>query len=246
MKKIYPLLLAMLCSLPTFSQNLIEMKENAFNWGGKVGLNAAFPIINSLTINNVEMENIRLQYQVGFQVAVFARVNINRFYIQPSLGWQYTEGDIRFNYPQEEGENSFPDISIQNPLFGNQITYKTATLEMPVMIGYYLVKENPYALSLQFGSAIKYNYKTRYSTNLTDQPREFEEESTPFGIGFVAGVGVSIGRLFFDFNYEFSLNEVASDFREINNNNNYQDSEGGALRIDKRTNILNFSLGFLF
>ncbi len=246
MKKLCLLLLMSACYLPATSQKLIEIKEKAFDWGGKVGLNAAFPIINSLTIDGVEMENINLQYKVGFQAAVFARVNIVHFYIQPSLGWQYTEGDIRFNHPQQEnGTSNFPEAIIQNYTIDDQITYKAATLEVPVMIGYYLVKENPYALSIQFGPALKYNYKVRYNTNLTDQPREFADENTPFGISFVAGVGVNIGRLFFDFNYEFGLNETASDFREINNNTSFG-SEKGALRIDKRTNILNFSLGFLF
>ena len=102
MKKVCFVWLMFLCCLPAASQNLIEIKEKAFNWGGKVGLNAAFPIINSLTIDEVEMENISLQYKVGFQAAVFARVNISRFYIQPSLGWQYTEGDIRFSHPLPE------------------------------------------------------------------------------------------------------------------------------------------------
>lgn len=92
------------------------------------------------------MEDIRLQYKVGYQAAAFARVNIDRFYIQPSLAWQYTEGDIRFNIPQTE--SSLPDgTNTQMPIGKNRITYKSATLEVPVMVGYYLVKEGPYALS---------------------------------------------------------------------------------------------------
>ena len=181
------------------------------------------------------------QYKVGYQAAVFARVNIDRFYIQPSLAWQYTEGDIRFNIPQTE--NSLPDgTNTQMPIGKNRITYKSATLEVPVMIGYYLVKEGPYALSMMFGPNIKYNYKTRYSTDMTDRPREFEDDNTPFGISIAAGLGVSIWRLFLDFSYEFGLNEVASDFREIGTEANQK----GTLNIEKRTNIMSFSLGFLF
>ena len=57
-----------------------------------------------------------------------------------------------------------------------------------------------------------------------------------------AGLGVSIWRLFLDFSYEFGLNEVASDFREIGTEANQK----GTLNIEKRTNIMSFSLGFLF
>ena len=47
-----------------------------------------------------------------------------------------------------------------------------------------------------FGPNIKYNYKTRYSTDMTDRPREFEDDNTPFGISIAAGLGVSIGVCF--------------------------------------------------
>ena len=97
MKKIYLLLLILPLCFPVNAQKFISIKDKTFNWGGKVGMNAALPIVNSLTIDDVEMEDIRLQYKVGYQASVFARVNIDRFYIQPSLTWQYSEGDIRFN-----------------------------------------------------------------------------------------------------------------------------------------------------
>lgn len=243
MKNVYLLLLLLLpFCFPANAQKFIQIEDKTFNWGGKVGMNAAFPIVKSLTIDNVQMEDIRLQYKVGYQAAAFARVNIDRFYIQPSLVWQYTEGDIRFNIPEEAGIPSNGAVN-QNPISKNRITYKAANLEVPVMIGYYLVKEGPYALSIMFGPNIKYNYKTHYSTNLTDTPREFVDDNTPFGISLAAGLGVSIWRLFLDFSYEFGLNEVASDFREISNNGTSQD---GALKIEKRTNIMSFSLGFLF
>ena len=195
MKKIYLILLILPFCFSANAQKFIKIEDKTFNWGGKVGVNAALPIVKSLTIDNQEMEDIRLQYKVGYQAAVFARVNIDRFYIQPSLAWQYTEGDIRFNIPQTE--NSLPDgTNTQMPIGKNRITYKSATLEVPVMIGYYLVKEGPYALSMMFGPNIKYNYKTRYSTDMTDRPREFEDDNTPFGISIAAGLGVSIWRLF--------------------------------------------------
>ena len=216
MKKIYLILLILPFCFSANAQKFIKIEDKTFNWGGKVGVNAALPIVKSLTIDNQEMEDIRLQYKVGYQAAVFARVNIDRFYIQPSLAWQYTEGDIRFNIPQTE--NSLPDgTNTQMPIGKNRITYKS-------------------------GPNIKYNYKTRYSTDMTDRPREFEDDNTPFGISIAAGLGVSIWRLFLDFSYEFGLNEVASDFREIGTEANQK----GTLNIEKRTNIMSFSLGFLF
>lgn len=93
MKKIYLILLILPFCFPANAQKFIKIEDKTFNWGGKVGVNAALPIVKALTIDNQEMEDIRLQYKVGYQAAAFARVNIDRFYIQPSLAWQYTEGD---------------------------------------------------------------------------------------------------------------------------------------------------------
>ena len=85
MKKIYLILLILPFCFSANAQKFIKIEDKTFNWGGKVGVNAALPIVKSLTIDNQEMEDIRLQYKVGYQAAVFARVNIDRFYIQPSL-----------------------------------------------------------------------------------------------------------------------------------------------------------------
>lgn len=242
MKRIYLILLILPFCFTANAQKFIEIEDKAFNWGGKVGVNAALPIVKSLTIDDQEMEDIRLQYKVGYQAAAFARVNIDRFYIQSSLAWQYTEGDIRFNIPRT-GNNLPNETNIPISIGKSRIAYKSATLEMPVMVGFYLVKESPYALSMMFGPNIKYNYKTRYSTNMTDSPREFEDDNTPFRISISTGLGVSIWRLFFDFNYEFGLNEITSNFHEIGET---KSNRKGTLNIEKRTNIMNFSLGFLF
>ena len=80
MKKIYLILLILPFCFSANAQKFIKIEDKTFNWGGKVGVNAALPIVKSLTIDNQEKEDIRLQYKVGYQAAVFARVNIDRFY----------------------------------------------------------------------------------------------------------------------------------------------------------------------
>lgn len=238
MRKIYLILIVLPFCLLANAQKFIQIEDKAFNWGGKVGFNSTFPIINALTIDGVEAENVRLQYKVGYLGAAFCRINIDRFYIQPSLSWNYSAGDLRFSVPAEASS----DQDLNQPLPENQLSYKTASLELPVMIGYYLIKDGPYALSMMAGPNIKYNYKTSYTALFSDTPREYTNESTPFGISFTTGVGVSIWRLFFDFTYEFGLNHVESDFKERFT----PEAADGNITINKRTNAMSFSLGFLF
>lgn len=235
MKKIYLILLLLPLYVLANAQHILEIKDKAFNWGGKLGCNATFPIISSLSIDGVEMDDIRPEYRVGAQATIFARVNIDKFFIEPSLAWQYTEGEIRFEIPSDNMETE------ANPAT-SRLNFKTASLEIPVMIGYYLVKEGPYALSISVGPTIKYNYKTNYETSMTDIARQYTDDNTPFSLGVAAGVGVSIWRLFLNFNYEVGLNKVTSEFEEITP----ETPTAGTLSLQKRTNMMSFSLGFLF
>ncbi len=89
MKKILLLLPVFFLCISANAQKFIQIEDKAFNFGAKVGVNSTFPIVNSLTIDDVKAENIRLQYKVGYQASVFCRINIDRFFIQPDLSWYH-------------------------------------------------------------------------------------------------------------------------------------------------------------
>ena len=105
MRKIYLLLLLLsLMASNLRAQNLMEFRFKAFNWGAKVGLNATFPIVNSMMIDGTHVEDIRQQYRVGWQATAFARINIDKFFIEPSLSWVQTEADMRFSIPSNTAD----------------------------------------------------------------------------------------------------------------------------------------------
>jgi len=214
-----------------FAQNQVRVEDKIFNFGAKVGLNSSFPNINDITINNLKAENVSVHYKVGVLAAAFCRINMDRFFIQPSLSWRYSTADMNFDLPVEEGSN-------ESHAYTNRLTYRERSLEAPVLIGYKIVNDGAYGLSFMAGPNIKYNYDIHYVSNYA----EYLSDNTPWGISIVCGVGVSIWRLFFDVTYEFGLNQTDSDFK------NYGSNEPTAvdITIDKRTNMLSFSLGLLF
>ncbi|MDH6305100.1 hypothetical protein M2459_002197 [Parabacteroides sp. PF5-5] len=236
MKQICLIAFWLLFGLFAQSQNPIKIEDKVFNWGAKVGLNSTFPVINSITVNGEQAENIHLQYRVGFLAAAFWRVNIDRFFIQPSVSWRYSSGDIRFNLPEEK----MATTAVSNVY--DRLVYKTRSIEAPVLVGYKIVNDYPYGLSLMAGPNFKYNYDVNYSSDIYNSPRKYTSDSTPWGINIVGGVGVTIWRFFFDVTYEFGLNQVDSDFRDTS----VDEPQGNNIVIDKRTNVLSFSLGFLF
>lgn len=239
MKKIYLIGLLLSFSFLTKAETFLQVEDKAFSWGAKVGFNATFPIINSLSVNDFEADNIHLQYKVGFLAALFCRINIERMFIQPSFSWHRSEGEIRFTVPGLIDNLANP--SLQVPI--HLLSMKAESLELPIMVGYNLVKQSPYGLSLMVGPKLKYNYKVSYTSNFDNKAQELENNKSPFGISISAGVGVSIWRLFFDFVYEFGLNHTESDF---NDRVSQIPVNGYDITMNKRTNVMSFSLGFLF
>ena len=124
----------------------------------------------------------------------------------------------------------------------NQITYNSSSIDFPFLIGIYAVKEAPYTLSLMIGPNVQYIYKKHYSTKFTDSPLVHVNDNTPINIDIATGTSVSIGRLFFDFKYEFGINKITSEFA----GKNEQTSTTNRLLLKRRTNAMSFSLGFVF
>ena len=93
------------------------------------------------------------------------------------------------------------------------------------------------------GPKVKYNYKLDYNMVIDDHEIRFVNQDTPFGVNIVTGMGVSIGRLFFDFVYEFGLNQTEANFKQLSTSSPESSFE---IRLNKRTNVMSMSIGILF
>ena len=72
MKKVYLIGALLSFGLLAEAQSFMRFEDKAFNFGAKVGFNATFPVINSLSINGKEAENIDIEYKVGYLPRSFA------------------------------------------------------------------------------------------------------------------------------------------------------------------------------
>jgi len=216
------------------AQEPVRIENKTFNFGATLGLKSGFPVINSLTLDGMEAENIHLQYKVGYLASVFCRINIERFFFQPSMGWHHTTGEIRFTLPDEP--DAIPAVGY------SKLDLKLRSLEVTVPLGYKFIKEDPYGLSWMIGPKLKYNYKNDYSFDISNSRNRFTTNSNPIDISIVTGIAASISRLFIEFSYEFGLNRKESDFRNIY----ASEATITDISIYKRMNVLSFSLGLLF
>lgn len=230
MKRLLPLLL-LLFSFSSHAQKLMQTKEKAFNWGIKAGGNSALPVVTSFLYNGEEVESGSVSNEVGYFAEIFGRVNVDRIFLQPSFVWNYSRGRIDFTYPVSAAE--------EQTNAAESLSFSMRSLEVPVFVGYHIVRESPYALSVMAGGKFRYNYKMKYTSEKKVFDFHGDDSDTMFSL--LAGVSISVGRLFFDANYEFGLSEVTSDFTDVS-------ASGGnlPLKLTKRQNAINISLGLLF
>jgi hypothetical protein len=100
MKRFVLLAFALLLVLPLDAQQIFnEVKYKRFNFGAKVGMNASFPVINTLKVNGTKIDDITMQYRVGYLFSVFGRINMHRFFIEPGASWNKREGNMNFTIP---------------------------------------------------------------------------------------------------------------------------------------------------
>lgn len=214
-----------------------------FNWGAKIGFNSVLPVINSFIVDNVEIgkDNRRVEYSVGYMGALFCRLNFDRFFIQPGLSLHKNVSDIYFRFPEESDvSGSLNEGSLR---MDKRMNLRMYSADLPIMIGYSVIKEAPFGLSVMAGGKFRYGYKynIRY-TSSTNFREEYVSDDNRFRVNLVGGVGVTLWQLFFDFTYEVGLNHRESKFKEVNDNQFLPTN----LILDKRLNMMGFSLGFLF
>ena len=141
----------------------MQRYDKPFDVSFRVGFNSALPLIHQFTIDDIEITDRQIHYKVGYLAAVTFSVNFNRFTLQPSVSWYHKEAQIRFALPLNSQINS----SI-NSLEHYNLDLEGNSLEVPILVGYHVVKEGPYGMSIKFGP--KGIYHIRPSTVVRTAP----------------------------------------------------------------------------
>ena len=155
------LILSAMCYIAAPAQSLIKPDHKVVNLGVKVGLRALQSDISSIDLDEVRFEDIHLKHDVGYMAGFLIRVNVDRFFIQPSAFWNYSSGDIRFDVIRPASEQT-NESAMEFP---QAMTMEIKSLEVPVVVGYHLIKQRPYVFSLMRGVNLKYNYHVQFTAN---------------------------------------------------------------------------------
>lgn len=220
------------------AQNIMETHDRPCNIGIRVGFSSTFPAIHSFTIDDRAIDHFRLHYKVGYMTSVSLSINMNRFFIQPAVNWERSSSEIQFAWPQTEEVR--PSGSAVR--YDHKMEAEYSSVAVPILVGYHLVKEGPYGLNIKVGPKGIYHYKKEQTGSGAQAIITHQDDNISSALDFVAAVGVTIGRLFLDFSYEFEMHKTRSTYA-------YQcltQDRAGTLAIRQRHNALSFSLGMIF
>lgn len=222
-----------LCWLSIFAQK----RETApVNYGVKGGFSSTIYEIRELKVAGTPINDYMAKSEISSFYTLFARGNIKRHYVQTELSYNISHYSIEFDealwIPMLQSHNK---ASISTKIVG---------FEVPLFYGYHILKQGPYGLSFYIGPKAKF-ILTDFSKHTFEQSpyKEFEESIRPINFSLMAGLGINISRVFFDFSLEYGLHNISNGFTTVDLGGNSSTED---LVFDRRKNVFSFSIGFMF
>ena len=204
------------------------------NWGAKVGFAATASYVTNAVIDGHKLSEYTQDTQVGNFAVFLFRLNSRTIFFQTGLGLSKNKSsfyiDMNSWNPNAESKN---DMSC---------SYSMKSVIMPMQLGYHIINQPPYCMSVFTGPRFRYTPDKFYSVQYNNlDPYQFTEKPRDIIIGWTAGLSVRIGRTFLDFEYEASINTVSRPLIELT-----QADPAPSYTIDRRVGIMSFSYGIMF
>lgn len=141
-----------------------------------------------LSLNYGDLKN---KYSAGYSAGAFTRVDISKLYVQ---------GELLYSHKSSKVESS---------TIGSEKT-SWNSIDVPVTIGYKILKSDNLNLRVFGGGVYSYvlNDKARILKEVKESFKKFDKSN----IGYVAGVGVDLGKITIDLSAQGSLTKLSSDF----------------------------------
>jgi hypothetical protein len=152
------------------------------------GLHAGFVSTKADT----DLSGIKEKADNGMMLGAFLRVNLNKWYLQPELNYVSRKSVL------EDGDESY-DV-------------KTKSLDVPILLGYKLVKLPAFKLRAFAGPVASFTIDDSFKSTLTSVDEDFEGAVWNAKLG----AGVDVWKLTLDVDYEFGLSDVSSEILKKN------------------------------
>ncbi len=222
----------------------IHRSDRTVNFGVKGGFTSSLFLVSDFVLNGTEIKEVENNYKIGYFGSVFMRLNFGQHFLQPEISYAINRCDITFNkpLPEEVEENTIAEKA--------SITSSIHSIEVPVIYGYNIIKEERCSFALFAGPKIRYilDKPSRITFENFDQ-QNITETLYPFNFSVTAGVAVTISRVFFDFRYDIGLHNISKrmSYQPVLEDDSGEELElSHQIRFHRRDNVLSFSLGVFF
>jgi hypothetical protein len=210
-------------------EQVYSFNRKIMNWGFKVGLNANAVMRIQGMQGEEELANVSFRNKSGCDITGFFRINLDRFFIQPEVGWSTLNKEIMFSFPSEPTPAQVFELSLH-----------TQTANVNGLIGYNITKTGPFVFNIITGSSLRYKFDTRYSVAY---PKSEYRDSNPIYNAYgVIGFSMNISNVHFDIRYAISMFDIDMYFNDIADKPEWMEN----VVFHKTENLLGFSCGVMF
>ena len=123
---------------------------------------------------------------------------------------------------------------------------KVTSIDLPILYGYKFIDVHPYGMAFFVGPKVAWSWKQQTENEYSGfYQQAIRETGYPFNYSAVAGLGVNVSNVFFDFRYEIGLHNLTRsiDFDRQATEAPYNES---MIVVRKRRNVMSFSVGVIF
>ena len=146
---------------------------------------------------DTDLSSVKEKSENGMMLGAFARININKWYIQPELNYVSRKSSLEF--------------------MGETTDIKTKSVDIPVLLGYKIVKLPMFKLRAFAGPVASFNVDDNFKDLVTGSgDDEFKPEIKNAVWNAKVGAGIDVWKLTLDVDYEFGLTDVSSEFLKKN------------------------------
>lgn len=235
--RVLTLLLAALLPSMAQAQLMDRLSLPSFprvNMGLKVGFAATGTYVTDAYIDGHELSEYTMDTQVGNFAAVQFRVNSRKLLFQTGMSVALTKSSFMID------KNSWnPEATSKDEM---SESYSMISFSVPLQVGYHIVNNDPYCMSIFTGPRFRYIPDKYYTATFENMgPNKLIENPTTILMGWSIGLSVKIGRTFLDFEYEAVINNMSRSL-------SYESGiyPGPDIRLGRRFSTVAFSYGVMF
>lgn len=233
---------AVLSAFPLYAQSqsapMVTLHKSLVSVGAKAGFNSSMFFSDELSVDNKRVENIQNNYKVGYFATLFCRFNLKKHhFIQPELSYNVSKGSISIPYTLANFE-IIPESAL--------IKTTISSFDLPILYGYKFIDVSPYGMAFFVGPKVAYIWDKQTKNEYSGfYQQDIHETFRRWNYSAVVGLAVNVSNIFFDFRYEVGLHNMT---KSVTYNRSLTESpyNEGKIQIERRRNILSFSVGLIF